>query len=72
VPWVRGAGGVRDQDLDRLADKLRTLVAEKPFRLGVDQDDPAVGGYAHHRVRSRFDKRDEHAIGERGQFCHNL
>ena len=65
-PGVHGAGGVGDQDLDRLADKLRTLVAEQPFRLGVDQDDPAVGGYAHHRVGRRLQERDEHAIGERG------
>ena len=69
---VHGAGGIWDQDLDRLADKLRTLVAEQPFRLGVDQDDPAVGGYAHHRVGRRLQERDEHAIGERGQLCHNL
>ena len=72
VPRVHGAGGIWDQNLDRLADKLRTLVAEQPFRLGVDQDDPAVGGYAHHRVGRRLQERDEHAIGERGQLCHNL
>ena len=72
VPRVHGAGGVGDQDLDRLADKLRTLVAEQSFRLGVDQDDPAVGGYAHHRVRRRLQERDEHAIGKGGQLCHNL
>jgi len=33
---VHGAGGTWDQNLDRLADKLRTLVAEQSFRLGVD------------------------------------
>ena len=62
VPRVRGAGGIWDQNLDRLADKLPTLIAEESFRLGVDQGDPAVGGYAHHRVRRRLQERDEHAI----------
>ena len=72
VSRVHGPGGVWDQNLDRLADKLRTLVAEQPFRLGVYQDDPAVGGYAHHRVRRRLQERDERAIGERGPLCHDL
>src|SRR3984885_9116836 len=61
---VGGAGGIWDQDLNPLADKFRTLVAEQPLRLGVDQDDPAVGGYAHHRVRSRFQERGGHAVGQ--------
>ena len=72
VRRVDGAGGLGDQDLDRLADELLPLVAEQPFRLGVDQDDPAVGGYAHHRVGRRLQERDEYAIGERGRLRHNL
>jgi hypothetical protein len=64
---VHGAGRLWDQDLDQLADKFLALVAEQPFRLGVDQDDPAVGGDAHHRVRSRLQERDERAIAERCQ-----
>ena len=72
VSGVRGAGGIGDQDLDRLADKLRTFVAEQPLRLGVDQHDPAVGGDAHHGVRRLLKERDEGSLGERGQLCHNL
>jgi hypothetical protein len=72
VSGVRGAGGIGDQDLDRLADKLRTLVAEQPLCLCVDQHDLAVRGDAHHRVRRLLQERDEDAIGARGQLRHNL
>jgi hypothetical protein len=65
VPLVRGTGGIWDQYLDRLADKLPALIPEQSFRLGVDQGDPAVSGYAHHRVRRRLQERDKHAIGGR-------
>ena len=72
VSGMHGAGGIGDQDLDRLADKLRTLVAEQPLCLGVDQDDPAVGGDAYHRVRRLLQERDEGFPGEPGQMGHNL
>ena len=68
---VHGAGGSWDQDLNWLADKLLALVAEQPLRLGVDQDDPAVGDCAHHRVGSRFQERPEHAVGEHRQLSHS-
>ena len=63
---ARAASGT--QNLDRLADKLLPLVAEQSLRLGVDQYDPTVGGYAHHRAGRRLQERDEHAIGEQDHF----
>jgi hypothetical protein len=66
---VHGAVRVRDQDLDELAGKFLALIAEQPFRLGVDQDDPAVGGYAHHGVRSGLQERDKYGVGKRCQRC---
>src|ERR1700691_610106 len=75
VPRVRRARLLRDQDLDQLADKLLALVAAQPLRLAVDQDHPAVGGDAHHRVRNRLKERHKCGVWGRGQRCghsHNL
>jgi hypothetical protein len=55
--------GLRQQEIDRLADKLLTTVTELLFKLPVDEHDRAVGIRDENAASSRFNRHSERGFG---------
>jgi len=63
VPDVSVAEAIRDEQLDRLAQKLVARVSEQALGLGVHEHDLAAGVCDDHRVRRRLEQPPEAILG---------